>query len=210
MMSDTSDIAAAGDPRRKDFELWIDRVGVYRLSLGPELVIGGPGQAQEPGVLSMLARLSRRQASIFRSGEGYLVRNELGVVHGPTAVCGEHERATGIVLDLGAGVCIRLRVPHRLSGSARLEFLSDHRPLRRADGVVLMWGTCLLGPGIDCHVVCPSWGQTVVLVEREGELWLKGGDGLWMNGAPVDATVPLRDNAVVEGEEFRFRVEEIR
>jgi hypothetical protein len=31
-----------------------------------------------------------------------------------------------------------------------------------------------------------------------------------MNGAPVDATVPLRDNAVVEGEEFRFRVEEIR
>jgi len=132
------------------------------------------------------------------------------VVHGPTAASGEHDLAAGTLLDLGAGVCIRLRIPHRLSGSARLEFVSDHRPVRRADGVVLVWGTCLLGPGNDCHVVCSSWGQTVVLVERGGGLWLKGGREIWMNGAPVDATVPLRHNDLVEGEDFRFRVEEIR
>jgi hypothetical protein len=72
-----------------------------------------------------------------------------------------------------------------------------------------MSGTCLLGPGSDCHVVCPDWNQTVVLVERAGQLWLKGGAGLWMNGARQEETVPLENNALVEGDEFRFRVEVI-
>jgi hypothetical protein len=49
----------------------------------------------------------------------------------------------------------------------------------------------------------------VVLVERAGQLWLKGGAGLWMNGARQEETVPLENNALVEGDEFRFRVEVI-
>jgi hypothetical protein len=72
-----------------------------------------------------------------------------------------------------------------------------------------MNATCLLGPGTDCHVVCPGWDQTVVLVERRGRLWLKGGTGLWLNGSRGETTVPLEDNALIEGEDFRFRVEVI-
>jgi hypothetical protein len=209
MLSQVFEIPGESGPERRDYELWIDRVGVYRVSLSPELLIGGPGRGEQPGILSMLARLSRQHARIVRSGEGYLVRSERGVVLGQTTVEGEHYLADGAELNLGEGVGLRLRVPHRLSSSARLEFISDHRPVRRADGVVLMSGTCLLGPGSDCHVVCPDWNQTVVLVERAGQLWLKGGAGLWMNGARQEETVPLENNALVEGDEFRFRVEVI-
>ncbi|MFN9374538.1 MAG: hypothetical protein ACK6D3_21845 [Planctomycetaceae bacterium] len=209
MLSQDSEISAGGKPDLRDYELWIDRVGVYRVTLSTELLIGGPRRGDQPGTLSMLARLSRQHARIVRSGEGYLLRSERGVVLGQAGVAGEHYLADRAEFDLGEGVCFRLRIPHRLSPSARLEFVSDHRPVRRADGVVLMSGTCLLGPGSDCHVVCPDWSQTVVLVERAGQLWLKGGAGLWMNGTRQEETVPLENNAVVEGDEFRFRVEVI-
>lgn len=209
MSFQVSDHSVENEPHPRDFELWIDRVGVYRVSLSPEFWIGGPGQPDQPGLLSMLARLSRHHARLIRSGEGYLVRSDRRVVLGQTTVVGAHELADGAELDLGEGVRLRLRVPHRLSPSARLEFVSDHQPVRRADGVILMSGTCLLGPGEDCHVVCPGWGQTVVLMERGGRLWLKGSVGLWLNGSPGDATVPLEDNALIEGEDFRFRVEVI-
>jgi hypothetical protein len=209
MLSQVSEMPAECGPELRDYELWIDQVGVYRVSLFPEFLIGGPGRGGQPGMLSMLARLSRQHAWLVRSGEGYLVRSERGVVLGQTTVVGEHYLADGAELDLGEGVRMRLRVPHRLSPSARLDFVSDHRPVRRADGVVLMSGTCLLGPGSDCHVVCPGWGQTVVLVERGGRLWLKGGTGLWVNGSQAEGAVPLDHNALVEGDEFRFRVEVI-
>lgn len=208
-MSQDSEISAGGKPQLRDYELWIDRVGVYRVTLSTELLIGGPGRGDEPATLSMLARLSRQHARIVRSGEGYLLRSERGVVLGQAGVAGEQSLADRAELDLGEGVFLRLRIPHRLSLSARVEFASDHRPVRRADGVLLMSGTCLLGPGSDCHVVCSDWGQTVILVERAGQLWLKGGAGLWMNGARQEETVPLENNALVEGDEFRFRVEVI-
>jgi hypothetical protein len=209
MLFPVSEMPPESDPQRRDYELWIDQVGVYRVSLCPEFLIGGPGRGDQPGMLSMLARLSRQHARLVRSGEGYLVRSERAVVLGQTAIVGEHYLADGAELDLGEGVRLRLRVPHRLSPSARLEFVSDHRPVRRADGVVLMSGTCLMGPGVDCHVVCRGWGQTVVLVERGGRLCLKGETALWVNGLRGDGTVPLENNSVVEGDEFRFRVEVI-
>jgi hypothetical protein len=49
----------------------------------------------------------------------------------------------------------------------------------------------------------------VVLVERRGRLCLKGETALWVNGLRGDGTVPLENNSVVEGDEFRFRVEVI-
>jgi len=209
METSDSSVAPAGVAPLRDHELWIDQVGVFRVSLAREFLIGGPSHGEQPGHLALQARLSRRHASIERSGESYIVRSERGVSVGESIGQTERLLADGALLGLGEDVSLRFRIPHRLSPSARIEFVSDHRPLRRADALVLMSGTCLLGPGSDCHLVCPGWNQTVVLIERQGGLWLKGDHGFLLNGSPVEAVVRLDHGAIVEGDDFRFRVEAI-
>lgn len=204
-----SSFAGAGCDEPRDHELWVDQVGVFRVSLAREFLIGGPNPVQKPGQIALQARLSRRQAGIVRSGESYLVLSERGVIVGDSPRQTEHLLADGAVLDLGEGVSLRFRMPHRLSPSARLEFLSDHRPVRRADAVILMSGTCLLGPGSDCHLVCPGWSQTVILLERQGALWLKMERGVLLNGRSFETVTRLEHGDIVEGDDFRFRVEVI-
>ena len=112
--------------------LWIDRVGAYLLCLGDELTIGGPAAEGRAADLSLMANLSRRHATLRRSGERYVL-----LAHSPTLVAGRpvHELADlsdGHELQLGESVRLRFRLPSVMSGSARLEFLSDHRPAHAA------------------------------------------------------------------------------
>jgi hypothetical protein len=77
--------------------------------------------------------------------------------------------------------------------------------------------SCLIGPGDDCHIVCPEWEQTVILFRRDGKLWCKAArdqhaqsseaQQLFVNGCEVAGDAGIRDGSVVTGPELRFRVE---
>lgn len=208
-MSDYVLGAEAEVSRPERYVLWIDGVGAWLLSIGKAFTIGGPA-SDAAADLSLLANLSRKHATLERSGERYILH-----AHSPVSIAGRpiHERADlcdGNDLLFGTNVRMRFRLPSVMSGSARLEFLSDHRPGFAADGVVLMEDTCLLGPTVENHILCPRWPQSIILYRRDGQLFCKARDDLFINGAHTPAGGVLVPGTVVTGVEIRFRIEALR
>ena len=196
--------------------LWIDGVGCFWLSRNDRLTIGGPGipsakpdDANAAADLAILSDLKRQHATILRTGEGYLLD-----AYGPVRVAGREvldrvALSDGETIELGRGVRLKFRQPSALSLSARLDFLSDHRPTRTVDAVVLLSDTCLLGPGDDNHIVCPDWSGSVVLVRQGDELWCRSRQALTVNGHRLGSGRRLKSGDIVSGEELQFRIEHL-
>ena len=195
--------------------LWIDGVGCFWMSLAERVTIGGPESPsakpphpRETADIAILSDLKRRHATIVRTGEGYLLE-----AHGPARVAGRDvlDRATladGALIELGRSVQWRIRQPSALSLSARLDFVSDHRPTQAVDGLVMLADTCLLGPGDENHIVCPDWAGQVLLVRQQDELWCRSRLELTVNGHRLGSGRRLRSGDVVAGEDLRFRIEQ--
>ena len=195
--------------------VWIDGVGCFWMSLAERVSIGGPEtpsakppHPRETADIAILSDLKRRHATIVRTGEGYLLE-----AHGPARVAGRDvlDRATladGALIELGRSVQWRFRQPSALSLSARLDFVSDHRPMQAVDGLVLLADTCLLGPGDENHIVCPDWAGPVLLVRQKDELWCRSRLDLTVNGHRLGSGRQLRSGDIVTGEYLRFRIEE--
>ena len=204
-----------GEKSGEKFVVWIDRVGAFLLCLKSEVTIGGPvsqgaGADGASADVALLANLSRRHATFVRSGERYLL-----TAHAPLQVAGRtvHDRVDlgdGYVLALGANVRLKFRLPSVMSGTARIEFLSDHRPAHAADAIILMDETCLVGPGPENHIRCPGWPNSVLLFRREGRLWCKARDDLFLGGRHAPEGGELEPGVVVTGTDIRFRIEETR
>ena len=203
----SNDVPSA-DPTLCDrFIVWIDQVGAFLLCLKNDVTIGGPATEGRTADVSLLANLSRRHATFIRSGERYLL-----LAHAAVQVAGRpvHDRVDlcdGYEVELGANVRLKFRLPSVMSGTARLEFVSDHRPLRAADGVILMDDTCLIGPGPENHIRCPGWTQSVLLFRREGRLWCKSRDELFLAGRHAPDGGVLEPGIVVTGPDLCFRIE---
>jgi hypothetical protein len=190
------------------FVVWIDRVGAFLLCLKSEVTIGGPASDGVSADVSLLANLSRRHATFVRSGERYVL-----LAHAPSQAAGRtvHDRvdlADGYLLALGANVRLKFRLPSVMSGTARIEFLSDHRPSHAADAIILMDETCLIGPGPENHIRCPGWPNSVLLFRRDGKLWCKSRDDLFLGGRHAPEGGEVEPGVVVTGSDMRFRIEE--
>ena len=195
--------------------VWIDGVGCFWISLAERVTIGGPGSPsskpphpRETADLAILSDLKQRHATIVRTGEGYLLE-----AHGTARVSGREvfERAMltdGALIELGRSVQWRFRQPSALSLSARLDFVSDHRPTQTVDGFVMLADTCLLGPGDEHHIVCSDWPGQVMLVRQRDELWCRSQLELTVNGHRLGSGQRLRSGETVMGDDLRFRIEE--
>ncbi len=198
----------AGNPVAADrFILWIDGVGAFEMFTAARVTIGGPTHDKEPADLVLLANLSRRHATFVRSGEGYVLEG-----HGACKVADRpvEERTylnTNYRIELGSGVRLRFRIPSMLSGTAVIDFLSDHRPDRSVDGVILMDDTCLLGPAADNHVVCPEWSDTVVLYRKAEGFWCKSNAALAIDGRLTNGGGLVTPGSFVHADDLGFRIE---
>lgn len=191
------------------FLLWIDGVGGYLLCLSNEIIIGGPADSDSTAQLALLANLSRRHATIARSGEGYVLTPHAATsvgnreVHDPTPLTGGYE------LRFGQNVRLQFRLPTVLSGTAVLDFVSDHRPVYSVDGAIMMEDNCLFGAGPDNHVVCPDASDSFVLFLRDGQLWCKCRTGVVIDGTHNESGGPIVPGHVVTAADVRFRLEEM-
>ena len=186
--------------------LWIDGVGGFLLLTRQAITIGGPTAPDAD--IQLLASLSRQHATIHRDDGEYQLE-----AHGPTRV--NHRPVVewaqlpdGADITLGQNVRLGFHRPTALSGSGRLSFRSDHRPTHSLDGVVLVADTCLLGPGRDCHVRCPEWEDSVILIHRDGE-WLVRSPklSLEINGKNLRGEAGISDGQIVTGPDLRFHIE---
>lgn len=201
---DSSNAGQVGGDR---YILWIDGVGAVMLCLADRVSIGGPSFEGGMADISLMANLSRTHATMVRTREGYLLE-----AHAPTRVAGRevHDKThlnDGYEIELGGRAKLSFQLPTVLSGSARLEFVSDHRPSYSVDSFVLMDDTCLLGPGPENHICCPCWPGAVLLFRRNGQLWCKSRMELFVGETHVREEAALQPNDIVTGPEFRFRLE---
>lgn len=194
--------------------IWIDGVGCFWLSQRDRVTIGGPGaptanlnDSRVTADLSILSDLKLRHATIVRNSEGYLLE-----AHGAVRISGRDvlERAAlcdGAMVELGRSVRLKFRQPSALSLTARLDFVSDHRPTQSVDGVVLLADTCVLGSGDENHIVCHDWLGQVLLVRQGAELWCRSRQALTVNGYPLGNGRRMQSGDIVSGENSRFRIE---
>lgn len=187
--------------------LWVDRVGSFLICLNDQVTFGGPANSHEAADISLLADLSREHATITRSGENYIL-----AAHAPCRIAGRdvHDRSPlndGYEIGMGESVRLGFRIPTALSSSARIDFLSHHRPALSADGIVLMDETCLIGPGSDHHVRCHDCSGVVLLLHQDGQLWCQSRMDLFVGEQHHQQKFLLHDGDTVTGPELRFRLE---
>lgn len=198
-------------PAGERFLLWVDAVGGFLVCLDDSITIGQavPGSRVD---VPLVGDLSRAHAQIRRSGEGYLIQAaepgrliRLGgrTLRGPTPLFDGEE------IELGPSVRLRFRQPHRLSCTARLEFLSPHRTHPSADGIILMGESCILGPALNSHIVCRDWSNDVILFRRGGKLHCRGKDQIEVDGRVCKGSGLLLPHSHVVGADFALSLEKI-
>lgn len=196
-------------PSGERYVLWIDGVGGYLLCLGEEVVVGQA--VPDAGVdVPLLADLSARHAVLRRTPGGYLLVPQRSTRLRGREVTEPVPLLREAVIELGATVRLRFRIPHPLSNSACLEVHSRHRLQPSVDGVVLMADTCVLGPAARCHVRCATWTDEVVLFRRHDQLWCRGpAGGLEIDSVSYGEAGPVRPGSRIQGETFSMSLEKL-
>jgi len=198
----------ASQPSGPRFLLWVDGVGGYLVCQGDEIALGQPvpgGNVDVP----ILADVSRRHAFIRRDAESYLIEPRRDVRVNGKAINTLTLLSDGNLIELGDGMRLRFRLPHPLSRTARLEFVSHHRTQPSTDGVLLMAESCVLGPGSRSHIVCPNWPADVVLFSQGNQLHCRTSGRFQIDGVEVDGRGPIGRSSQVVGEDFSMSLEEV-
>ena len=190
------------------FLLWIDAVGGFLVCLSDEVVLG---QATPSSTIAIpiQADLSRQHAKICRQGDAYTIEPLHATRVNGQIVRGKMLLSDGDEIELAGTVRLRFRQPHALSASARLDFVSHHRTQPKADGILLMAESCVLGPKWQNHVVCREWQGDVVLYRRDGQLCCRAMDSIEIDGRLCDGRGQLASNSHVSGSDFSICLEEI-
>ena len=185
--------------------LWADDIGAYLICMDEQVTIGRAGPDATADV-QVLGDLSRRHATIARSGDGYILRPL-----GPTYVNGKPVQAAslrdGDVIRLGGSVELEFRQPSPVSATARLRVVSRHRLPVAVDGVILMAETCIVGPSAQAHIQAPTLETPVVLYRQGPTLWCRAAGTFEVDGRPCLARSALGPRSRVAGEGFSFSLE---
>ena len=207
---DTLRNLTVSEPPCNSYMIWIDGVGAWQLGIGQSFTIGAPSFEKKSADIALLANISRQHAALHHNAENWHVTADQ-----PTTVSGRTvTKSIGIrsgdELCLADRVRLGFRLPSVLSSSAVIDFESNHRPTHTVDGIILMVDHCLLGPRRDHHVCCPEWPHVVVLYHQDGQLRCRSAFAMKVNGKTVSDSSPLEHGSIVEAEDLRFRIEEIR
>jgi tetratricopeptide (TPR) repeat protein len=190
--------------------LWIDGVGGYLVCLDSVIVIGQAFPGANVAI-PIQADLAREHLRIRREGEGYLLEPLAQPVRAAgRAITEPALLSDGDELELGSNVRIRFHRPHPLSASARIDFLSRHRPRPFADSVLLMAESCVLGPKKVNHVICREWANDVVLYRQEGQLACRAMEPFEIDGVRHDGRGKLTWDSHVVGSDFTFKLEPLK
>jgi hypothetical protein len=181
--------------------LWIDGVGCWLIWFREELLIGNGAPAESSSFHWRILGDIKSQHARWVREEGRDWIDPLGAMSRGTekmevrTICRSHE-----LFMLGNDVQLEYEVPSPLSRTAVLKVTSGHRSAEGIDGVILFQQTCLLGPGRQAHIPCSAWKETLLLFEREGHLWAKMHE-------PPGSPLPLRQGQILEGSDWRLRIE---
>jgi hypothetical protein len=113
----------------------------------------------------------------------------------------------GSRIELGSSVRLKFRRPHVLTGTARLEFASNHQTQPRVNAIILMSDTLILGPRSHSHIVCRNWTEEVILFKHDDELYCRTKGQLQIDGRYCRDRGRLQYDSQVSGDGFSFSLE---
>jgi len=187
--------------------LWIDGVGGFLITPGAEWTIGGSAADQSPEVIKVIGAIPSRAARIRRQGSDYILEPlaETKLSDVPTG------RPTLLrdddTIELGGTVAIAFHRPHPLSASARLRPSGRHRFDPRADAVILLADSCVIGPSTGAHIRCPQWPVDVVLTADKGSWQVRAPQPISLDGREVGKRGTIDGRCRIESEGISFSIE---
>jgi hypothetical protein len=188
--------------------LWIDGVGSYAICDKTEITIGQafPGNSVD---LAIRGDLNRRAAIIRRHGEDHLIQPLQSLLVDGREIDRAIVLHDGCKISFGSRIELLYVRPTQLSGTARLELVGNIRWQPLLSAALIMGESCVLGPEINCHVVCPDWSSKLVLF-RNGEQWLCRASteaNIHVDGKPMRAPFPLVQGQRITGDEISMTLE---
>jgi hypothetical protein len=208
--SDTAGELVMPESPINSYMIWIDGVGAWQLCIGQSFSIGSPTFESKSADIALLANISRKHAALHYDSDQWTVTAEQSTSVSGRMVTQPAGIRSGDEVCLAERVRLGFRIPSVLSSSAVIDFESNHRPTRSVDGIILMVDHCLMGPRSDHHICCPDWPDVVVLYHQSGQLRCRSSFAMKVAGKTVSNSAELHHGAVVEAEDFRFRIEEIQ
>lgn len=159
---------------------------------------GAPGAVEVP----MPADIQSHHADLIRDGEDYFL-----VAHGPVQVNQQPVRRVllrhGDRIVLGPKAKMVFHKPTAKSATAVLRLANSCRLAQDVSLVVLLAGTCLLGPQPGCHLMTREGDTRLVLFDRGGELFVRHAA---RDGRPTGAAAPLPADTTCDFGDVRLTV----
>lgn len=151
--------------------LLVDGGGSYLILRGSSASIGRLA-SERPADVALVSDLSDRHASVARVEEDYFLFSEKDIEVGGRKTQ-RHLLRDGDRITLGRRAKLTFQVPTRQSSTAVLDLSETSKMPHDVRRVVLMHRTAMIGHGSTAHIRCRHAGTTLVMFERNGELWVR-------------------------------------
>ena len=151
--------------------LLIDGGGSYLLLRGDRATIGR-AVASKPPDIPIYSDLAEHHAELGRIDQDYflIASREVTIGGKPTR---HHLLRDGDHVVLGRKAKFTFRLPSRKSASAIIDLSDSSKLPHDVRRVVLFADHALVGSGRNAHIGCPTCTRELVLMVREGRLWIR-------------------------------------
>ncbi|MDW8262620.1 MAG: hypothetical protein RMJ35_08845 [Phycisphaerales bacterium] len=201
--------------------LQVDGAGSFVLVRDPVISIG-PISSSGRVHIGLICDTSTPTCTIERVEDDYFLRAGGGVMvndrplgpPAPPVGRGRHltdepaAAARGRLLAGGDRIALSPRcrmvfgLPVPASTTAVVDLTGARYPRSDVRRVLLMDRDVVIGPGGATHIRLDSLPEPIVLLQRQAELFLRGGTGLTMGDEPIDENRPLQSGLPIRGSGF--------
>ena len=203
----TQDLLAETSAGQKRRIMWIDGVGGFMLVEKDEVMIGQAASGNVSVDIGIVGDLSRQAAAIKRVDGDYLLQPLQPTWLNDYPVDRAQLLADDSLIQLGQRVKLRFSRSSPLSATARLDLESLHRFKPNVDGILLLSDSCILGPNVGSHVLCPSWSNELLLFRHGSGWFFRSMVEVNVDGEPMQGQIPLVAGMRMDGEDFSLSIE---
>lgn len=163
----------------------------------------GPISSSARAAVGLICEPTTPTVKVERVEDDYFLRS-------PSPVTVNDAPATSKLLSNGDRLALSPRcrtifaLPCPASTTATIDLTGARHPRGDVRRIILMDRDLVIAPGGASHVRCDSLNEPVVIVHRDGQLFLKGGTAVTMGDQPIDDETPLQPGLPVRGAGFGF------
>mgnify|MGYP000414199249 CR=1 FL=1 len=147
-------------------------------------------------------------ATIERVEDDYFLRGGSGVAVNDSPMATASAPTASKLLGAGDRIALSPRcrmmfaMPVPASTTATIDLSGARHPRSDVRRIILMDRDVVIGPGGASHVRVDSLTDAIVIIQRDGQLYLKGATAVTMGDQPIDETTPLQPGQAIRGAGF--------